>query len=149
MVQVVKRLVQHSNENSRLVASFWPLALSRRILSLVDVFSIVSALRDQGVEDKRSFGESEGIDVLEFAQVESLVGLFVTGRWRLRARCSWMVGHGGNLMCERCFLRIIEAAALQRDRVCRLRRVGRVGYPMLQSKGIRVRAMRLRIGGWS
>ena len=64
-------------------------------LSLVDVFAVVAALRDQRVQDKRSLGEGQGVDVLELAQVEVGRGLLVAWRRRLGARGSGMVGHCG------------------------------------------------------
>ena len=79
-----------------------------RLLSLVYVFSVISSFRNESIQDEGGFGECEGVDVLEFAQVECRGCFFVASRWRLGARSSWMIRHGGKLKHKRCFLVIVE-----------------------------------------
>ena len=63
------------------------------ILVLVDVLMLGPPLRDEGTDDERGFGQSQGVDILELSQDEDGAGLLVAGGARLRARGPGVMRH--------------------------------------------------------
>lgn len=39
------------------------------VLALVDVLSFIATFSDEGVDDEGGFGQSEGVDIVELAQL--------------------------------------------------------------------------------
>lgn len=56
-----------------------------RVLSLIDILSVVPSLGNQRIEDQRRLRQGKRIDILKLAKVQRRRSLFVAGRWWLRA----------------------------------------------------------------